>query len=112
MAVAKYLEGHKNIEQVDYLGLDSHPLHELAKKYMVLVDSEHDELYGEKINRYGHLMSFRVRGGAQETRDIFDRMQRIWRAVAFQAGRDGNSDGLIVDDAVFFSGQNSIPVSS
>jgi O-acetylhomoserine/O-acetylserine sulfhydrylase-like pyridoxal-dependent enzyme len=81
MKVAKFLKGHKNIEQVDYLGLESHPLHELAKKYMLLVDSEHDELYNEKVNRYGHLMSFRVKGGAQETRDIFDRFQRIWRAT-------------------------------
>jgi O-acetylhomoserine/O-acetylserine sulfhydrylase-like pyridoxal-dependent enzyme len=81
MRVAKFLEGHRNIEQVDYLGLESHPLHKLAKKYMVLVDSEYDELYNEKVNRYGHLMSFRVKGGAQETRDIFDRFQRIWRAT-------------------------------
>jgi len=81
MKVSQFLEGHKNIEQVDYLGLESHPLHELAKKYMVLVDSEHDDLYNQKVNRYGHLMSFRVKGGAQETRDIFDRMQRIWRAT-------------------------------
>ncbi|MFC2151083.1 aminotransferase class V-fold PLP-dependent enzyme [Bacteroidota bacterium] len=81
MKVAKYLESHKHIEKVDYLGLQSHPLHELAKKYLVLVDSEHDELYNEKVNRYGHLMSFRVKGGAQATRDVFDGLQRIWRAT-------------------------------
>ncbi len=81
MKVAQFLEGHPNIEQVDYLGLESHPLHELAKKYLVLVDSEYDELYGKKVNRYGHLMSFRVKGGAQAARDMFDRMQRIWRAT-------------------------------
>lgn len=81
MAVAKFLEGHKHIEQVDYLGLESHPLHELAKKYLVLVDSEYDELYGEKVNRYGHLMSFRVKGGGQAARDVFDGLERIWRAT-------------------------------
>jgi O-acetylhomoserine/O-acetylserine sulfhydrylase-like pyridoxal-dependent enzyme len=81
MKVAKFLEGHKHIEQVDYLGLESHPMHELAKKYMVLVDSEHDDLYNEKINRFGHLMSFRVKGGTQATRDVFDGLQRIWRAT-------------------------------
>lgn len=81
MKIAEYLENHKHIEQVDYLGLKSHPLHELAKKYMVLVDSENDGLYDKKINRFGHLMSFRVKGDAQATRDVFDAFQRIWRAT-------------------------------
>ena len=81
MAVAKYMEKHKHIEQVDYLGLESHPLHSLASEYLWLVDAEFDELYGKPVNRYGHLMSFRVKGGAQKTRDVFDAFQRIWRAT-------------------------------
>lgn len=82
MKVAKFLEKHKHVEQVDYLGLESHPLHTLAKKYLVLVDSEHDEEYGgKKVNRYGHLMSFRIKGSPQDTRDVFDAFQRIWRAT-------------------------------
>lgn len=81
LTVARFLEQHKHIEGVDYLGLDSHPLHELASKYLWLVDSEHDEEYGKKVNRYGHLMSFRIKGGAQATRDVFDAFQRIWRAT-------------------------------
>lgn len=81
MKIAKYLEGHKHIEQVDYLGLESHPLHEIATKYLVLVDSEYDEMYNEKVNRYGHLMSFRVKGGGQAARDVFDGFQMIWRAT-------------------------------
>jgi len=81
LTVSKFLETHKHIEKVDYLGLETHPLHELAKKYLVLVDSEYDEQYGEQVNRYGHLMSFRIKGGAQATRDVFDAMQRIWRAT-------------------------------
>jgi len=82
MKVARFLEGHERIEQVDYLGLESHPLHELAKKYMLLGDSEYDEQYaGQQVNRYGHLMSFRIRGSAQDTRDVFDALQMIWRAT-------------------------------
>ncbi|MEA3443385.1 MAG: aminotransferase class V-fold PLP-dependent enzyme [Bacteroidota bacterium] len=81
MKVAKFLEKHPHIEKVDYLGLESHPLNELAKKYLVLVDSEHDDLYNEKVNRFGHLMSFCVKGGAQAARDVFDGLQRIWRAT-------------------------------
>ncbi len=79
--VAHFLAGHKHIEQVDYLGLEQHPLHKLASKYMWLVDAEKDELYGKPVNRFGHLMSFRVKGGAQATRDVFDAFRRIWRAT-------------------------------
>ncbi|MBK7028383.1 MAG: O-acetylhomoserine aminocarboxypropyltransferase/cysteine synthase [Bacteroidales bacterium] len=68
--IAEYLEKHNAIEGVDYLGLDSHPLHDLAFRYMYLVDSEFDPLYGKKVNRYGHLMSFRVKGGAKATRQV------------------------------------------
>jgi len=81
LKVARFLEKHKHVEQVDYLGLESHPLHQLAKKYLVLVDSEFDELYNKKVNRYGHLMSFRVKGDAKATRDVFDAFQRIYRAT-------------------------------
>jgi len=81
MKIAKFLEKHKHIEQVDYLGLESHPLHKLANKYLVLVDSEFDEMYKKKVNRYGHLMSFRIKGGAKNARLVFDAMERIWRAT-------------------------------
>jgi O-acetylhomoserine/O-acetylserine sulfhydrylase-like pyridoxal-dependent enzyme len=81
MKVAEFLNNHKHIERVDYLGLKDHPLHDIAKQYMYLVDSEHDEQYGKKVNRYGHLMSFCVKGTAQQTRDVFDEFQRIWRAT-------------------------------
>lgn len=81
MKVAKFLAHHKHIEQVDYPGLESHPLHKLASEYLWLADAEHDEQYGKPVNRYGHLMSFRVKGGAQATRDVFDALQMIWRAT-------------------------------
>ncbi len=79
--VAEFLASHEAVEQVDYLGLPSHELHELASRYMFLADSEFDPRYGEKVNRYGHLMSFRVKGGAQPTRKAFDAFQRIYRAT-------------------------------
>ncbi len=81
MIVAKYLSQHKHVEQVNYLGLESHPLYDVASEYLWLVDSEHDEQYGERVNRYGHLMSFNVKGGAQAARDVFDGLQLIWRAT-------------------------------
>jgi O-acetylhomoserine/O-acetylserine sulfhydrylase-like pyridoxal-dependent enzyme len=79
--VAEWLTHHPKVESVQYLGLEEHPLHELASKYMWLVDAEHDAQYGKPINRYGHLMSFCVKGGPQETRDFFDGLERIWRAT-------------------------------
>ena len=33
------------------------------------------------MNRYGHLLSFCVRGGAEAARTMFDKLQRIWRAT-------------------------------
>lgn len=79
--VAEWLEGHPKVEDVQYLGLKSHPLHALASKYMWLVDAEHDPAYRQPVNRYGHLMSFCVKGGPDRTRTFFDNLQRIWRAT-------------------------------
>ncbi len=81
MKVARFLETHPRIESVQYLGLPGHQHHDLASRYMWLVDAEHDEQYGKPVNRYGHLMSFCVKGGAQNARLFFDGLQRIWRAT-------------------------------
>ncbi|MBI3038191.1 O-acetylhomoserine aminocarboxypropyltransferase/cysteine synthase [bacterium] len=81
MCVANFLKEHSKIEQVNYLGLPDHPLFSLASKYMWLVDSEFDDMYKRPINRYGHLLSFCVKGGVEKTRKTFDKLQRIWRAT-------------------------------
>jgi len=82
MKVAKFLQTQPQVESVQYLGLDDHPLHDLASKYMWLVDSEFDDRYGgSRVNRYGHLMSFCVKGGPEKTRKFFDKLERIWRAT-------------------------------
>lgn len=77
--VAEFLEKHPRVYQVDYLGLPSFKLHPLAKKYMKLVDS--DDGSGQEINRYGHLMSFRVDGPPENARKVFDRFRIIFRAT-------------------------------
>jgi O-acetylhomoserine/O-acetylserine sulfhydrylase-like pyridoxal-dependent enzyme len=76
--VTEYLSQHPRVYQVDYLGLESFPLHDLAKKYMRLVDS--DDGQGKEINRYGHLLSFRVEGPPQNARKVFDNFKLIFRA--------------------------------
>jgi O-acetylhomoserine/O-acetylserine sulfhydrylase-like pyridoxal-dependent enzyme len=81
MKVATFLQEHPRIESVQYLGLSNHPLHDLAQKYMWLVDAEYDDQYGRPVNRYGHLMSFCVKGGSEKAHSCFDGLQRIWRAT-------------------------------
>lgn len=79
--IADFLAAHPKVESVQYLGLKDHPLHGLASQYMWLVDAEYDDLYNGPVNRYGHLMSFCVNGSNGKTRDVFDNLQRIWRAT-------------------------------
>lgn len=81
MKVARYLNGHDKVTRVNYLGLEDHPLHGVASKYLWLVDAEHDPHYGKAVNRYGHLMSFEFKGGVEAARRFFDSLQRIWRAT-------------------------------
>ncbi len=77
--VAEFLESHPRVYQVDYLGLPSFPLHGLARRYMKLVDS--DDGSGNEVNRYGHLMSFRVDGPPANARKVFDGLKLIYRAT-------------------------------
>lgn len=116
MQVATWLDEQPAIRQVDYLGLPHHPLHPLAARYMFLVDAEHDAQYGESVNRFGHLLSFRVEGGAAATRKVFDALRRIWRATDLgrvksvatipaisthsQQGEEGRSLANVPDDLI------------
>ena len=77
--VAEYLQSHPRVYQVDYLGLPSDHLHGVAKKIMKLVDS--DDGKGNEVNRYGHLMSFRVDGSPEKARKVFDNFKMIFRAT-------------------------------
>ncbi len=49
MTIARYLQNHPMIEQVNYPGLESHPGHKVAKKQM--------------SGGYGGMLSFTVKGG-------------------------------------------------
>lgn len=79
MRVAEFLDAHPGVEAVYYPGVASAVGHAIAKQYMWLVDGEDD--YGEAVNRYGHLLSFTVKGGAAAARAFFDRLNMIWRAT-------------------------------
>jgi len=77
--VAEFLSQHPRVYQVDYLGLESFHLHSLAKKYMKLVDS--DDGKGNEVNRFGHLLSFRVDGPPENARKVLDSLKLIFRAT-------------------------------
>jgi len=77
--VAEWLARHPKVYQVDYLGLPNFKYHPLARKYMTLVDSSDGA--GGEINRYGHLMSFRVDGPPANARKVFDGFRMIFRAT-------------------------------
>jgi O-acetylhomoserine/O-acetylserine sulfhydrylase-like pyridoxal-dependent enzyme len=77
--VAEFLQTHPKVYQVDYLGLPSYHLHAIAKKYMKLVDSGDGS--GNEVNRYGHLMSFRVDGPPANARKALDAFKIIYRAT-------------------------------
>jgi len=81
LQVARFLAKHKAVAAVNYLGLEDHPLHPLAARYLWLVDAENDERYGRPVNRYSHLLAFRPKGGPDRARRVFDRLQLIWRAT-------------------------------
>ncbi len=79
MQVATFLEQHPAVAQVFYPGLASNASHSIASCYLQLADGADND--GTPVNRYGHLLSFAVRGGDSAARAVLDRLQLIWRAT-------------------------------
>lgn len=77
--IAEFLQAHPQVEQVYYPGLATFPGHALARRLMWLADGEGE--YGRPVNRYGHLLSFTVNGGAERAKRTLDRLQLILRAA-------------------------------
>ena len=67
MAVAKYLQAHDNVEWVSYAGLENHPHHALAQKYMNGTASG--------------IMTFGVKGGFDAGVKFYDALQLFKRLV-------------------------------
>jgi O-acetylhomoserine/O-acetylserine sulfhydrylase len=61
--VAKWLETHPKVEKVNYPGLESSPYNALAKKYLK--------------NGFGGVLSFKIRGGAEEADKFIDSLSLI-----------------------------------
>lgn len=73
--VAAFLEKHKNVAQVNYPGLQSHPDHALAQKQM---------------RHPGAVLSFELKGGLDAGKRFIDKLQMCVRAVSL-----GTVDTLI-----------------
>jgi len=76
MKVAEWLEKHPKVDRIYYPGLKSFAAHDLATKYMKLVDSDK--------NMYGYMMAIEVKennDGNENTRKFYDGLNMIWRAT-------------------------------
>ena len=76
MAVARYLEGHPRVVQVNYPGLESHPMHAVACRQMP--------------GGFGGMLSFEVEGGLPAVARILPRLQ-----YAFLAANLGQVDTVV-----------------
>ncbi|WP_373600281.1 methionine gamma-lyase [Paraclostridium bifermentans] len=67
MEVAKFLEGHENVVQVNYPGLESFPQYELAKKQM---------------DQPGGMIAFEVKGGLEAGKKLLNSLELCALAVS------------------------------
>jgi len=80
LAVAKYLENHEQVAWVSYPGLESHPDHALANKYLP--------------NGAGAIMAFGIKGGLEAGRKFIDALQMFTLAANV-----GDAKSLVVHSA-------------
>ena len=78
--IAEYLNDNEEVSWVNYLGLENHPTHALAKKYLK--------------NGFGSILTFGVKGGREAGRHIIDHIE-IWSHVA----NVGDAKSLIIHPA-------------
>jgi methionine-gamma-lyase len=84
MAVARFLEGHPEIEAVHYPGLESHPQHALARVQM---------------RGFGGVLALRLRGDYARTERFVSRLRLFTQAVSL-----GGVESLVVHAAAMVAG--------
>lgn len=67
LVIARWLENHPRVAWVRYIGLESHPQHELA---------------GKQMSGFGAMISFELKGGLEAGRRMMDRVQVATLAVS------------------------------
>jgi methionine-gamma-lyase len=88
-AVARFLDGHPDVDSVFYPGLASHPQHALAASQMT---------------GFGGLVSFVPRGGAERAERLLDALRLTVRAASL-----GSVHSLATRPAAMWSGRPSGP---
>ncbi|MFD1064594.1 O-acetylhomoserine aminocarboxypropyltransferase/cysteine synthase family protein [Oceanobacillus locisalsi] len=78
--LAAYLENHPAVEWINYPGLESHPSHQLAKKYLK--------------GGFGSVITFGIEGGRDAGRALIDNAE-LWSHVA----NVGDAKSLIINPA-------------
>jgi len=67
LTIARWLEGRPEVEWVRYIGLPSHPQHELARRQM---------------SGFGSMISFELKGGVEAGRAVMDHVKVATLAVS------------------------------
>jgi methionine-gamma-lyase len=67
MAIARWLEAHPKVEWIRYVGLPSHPQHDLVKRQM---------------SGFGSMISFELKGGYEAGRNLMDNVRLATLAVS------------------------------
>ncbi|KYC64910.1 O-acetylhomoserine aminocarboxypropyltransferase/cysteine synthase family protein [Heyndrickxia coagulans] len=80
LKVAEFLKSHPDVAWVNYPGLEDHPSHELAQKYL--------------NGGYGSIVNFGVKGGRETGRRVIDNI-KLWSHVA----NVGDAKSLIIHPA-------------
>ncbi|MCL2564710.1 MAG: O-acetylhomoserine aminocarboxypropyltransferase/cysteine synthase [Defluviitaleaceae bacterium] len=80
MAAAKYLEAHDEVSWVSYPGLESHPDHNLAKKYL--------------SKGFGAMVTFGIKGGLEAGRKFIDALELFSHAANL-----GDTKSLVIHPA-------------
>jgi O-acetylhomoserine (thiol)-lyase len=81
LALAKYLESHKQVDWVWYPGLESHPYHASAKKYL-------------RTGQFGGVLAFGVKGGVAAGRKLINSVK-----LASLLANVGDAKTLIIHPA-------------
>jgi len=66
MTIARWLERHPRVTQVNYPGLESHPQHAIA---------------AEQMRGFGGMLSFALRGGFDDVKCVLPKFRRMHRAA-------------------------------
>lgn len=81
LKLAKWLQAHPTVEWVSYAGLENHPYHEKAKKYL-------------QPGKFGAVLTFGVKGGYEEGRTFINSVE-----LASHVANVGDAKTLVIHPA-------------